>query len=190
MLARKKMFFTPEEYLNMEEAAAYKSEYYNGEIFAMAGGTSDHSLVAVSLTVELGQQLKGKPCRLYNSDMRLYIKQGGLFTYPDIMVVCGKIEFMANRKDTLANPLLIVEVLSDSTRAYDRGEKFNFYKTLPTLQEYILVECETARVERYQRAGEKWTVETYEGLDAIVPLESIDCQVVLKMIYDKVSWVD
>jgi Uma2 family endonuclease len=191
MIQRKKNIFTPAEYLGMEEYADYKSEYYNGEIFVMAGGTPDHSSVAVSLTIELGQRLRGKPCRLFNSDVRLLIERSGLYTYPDAMVVCGKIQLAKGRTDTVTNPILIVEVWSESTRDYARGAKFNFYKQIPTLQEYVLVESEKPQVECFRRAdGGKWTVEMYEGLDALARLESLECAIALRDIYDKVSWVD
>lgn len=191
MIRSVKRTFTSAEYLKMEEAAESKSEYYAGEIFAMAGGTSDHSLVAVNLTIELGQQLATKPCRLYNSDMRLFIEQSGLYTYPDAMIVCGKVQQAKGRKDTVTNPNLIVEVLSESTRDYDRGQKFKFYKQIPSLQEYILVESENARVEYYRRGdGDKWMIEIHEGLDALLKLESIECEIPLQRIYNKVSWLE
>lgn len=186
-----KRTFTPAEYLAMEEVADYKSEYYAGEIFAMAGGTADHSTIAVNLTIELGTRLAATPCRLFNSDMRLFVQRSSLYTYPDAMVICGKIQFVERRNDTVTNPLLIVEVLSESTREYDRGPKFDFYKQIPSLQEYVLVESEYARVECYRRAaGDKWTIETYDGLDAIAWFESLACEIPLRRLYHKVSWLD
>ena len=189
MIRTTKNIFSPEEYLAMEQVAEYKSEYYNGEIFAMSGGTPDHNKIAVKFASELDRQLRGKPCDVFNSDQRVFIKKSEMFTYPDVMVVCGKYEFAPKRKDSIANPIVLVEVLSESTRAYDRGAKFNFYKQIPTLQEYVLVESESARVERYRRAGDLWTIETYDDLDAVVRLDSIDCEISLKQIYHKVSWL-
>ena len=173
----KKMNFTPAEYLAMEQAADYKSEYYGGEIFAMSGGTADHSIIGGNFIIALGRRLEAKPCRVFTSDMRLLVKSGGLYTYPDAMVVCGKIQFVERRKDTLTNPLLIVEVLSESTRDYDRGAKFNFYKQIPSLQEYVLVESENARVEVYRRVGELWTMDMTEGLDGVIQLQSVECEI-------------
>jgi Uma2 family endonuclease len=190
MIRPTKKIFTPAEYLAMEQVADYKSEYYNGKIFAMSGGTADHSIIKVNLVVELGQHLRDNPCHLFNSDMRLFIKKSEMFTYPDAMVVCGKIEFAPKRNDAITNPVLIVEVLSESTRDYDRGAKFNFYKQIPTLQEYIVVESESAHVERYRRAGDLWTIETYDDLEATVHLESIPGTIPLKQIYSKVSWLE
>ncbi len=185
-----KKSYTVAEYLAMEQVADYKSEYYNGEIYAMSGGTSDHSLIAVNLVIELGLQLRAKPCRVYNSDMRLLVKRSGLYTYPDIMVICGKLEFVERRNDTVTNPLLIVEVLSESTREYDRGQKFLFYQQIPSLRDFVLVESESPHVEYYQRAeGDKWTVEILDGLDATVKLESLACEIPARQIYDKVSWL-
>jgi len=190
MIRSTKKTFTPTEYLAMERVADYKSEYYNGEIFAMSGGTADHSVIKVNFVVELGQHLRNNPCHLFDSDMRLYIARSEMYTYPDAMVVCGKIEFAPKQKDALTNPILIVEVLSESTRAYDRGAKFNFYKQIPTLQEYVLVESESAHAECYRRAGDLWTIETYDDLEAIVHLESIEGMIPLKQIYSKVSWLE
>jgi Uma2 family endonuclease len=123
--------------------------------------------------------------------MRLFTERSGLYTYPDAMVICGKIQFTERRNDTVTNPLLIIEVLSESTRDYDRGAKFNFYKQIPSLQEYVLVESESARVECYRRTeGDKWTIETYAGPDATAKLESLACEIPLRRIYHKVSWLE
>mgnify|MGYP001570243565 CR=1 FL=1 len=188
MLRPLKTKFTPAEYLAMEEAAEYKSEYYAGEIFAMAGGTTDHSLIAGNVIQALNNLFESKPCRVFNSDVRLLVQPSGLYTYPDIMVICGKIQFVERRKDTVTNPLVIVEVLSESTRDYDRGAKFNFYKQIPSLQEYVMIESESARVECYRRAGDKWTIETYDNLNNVARFESLACEIPVKRIYNKVSW--
>ncbi len=190
MLRLKKRIFTPAEYLAMETVADYKSEYYNGEIFAMSGGTADHSLIAVNTAGILSQRLAPTPCRVFNSDMRLNIERSGLYTYPDVMVICGRIELVKRRNDTVTNPVLIIEVLSESTREYDRGAKFNFYKEIPTLREYVTVESERPHVECYRRTGDdKWLVEIHEDLDATVKLESIACEISLRQVYNKVSWL-
>ena len=189
MLRRTKKIFSPTEYLAMEEVADYKSEYFNGEIFAMSGGTPDHSSVAVNLTVALGTRLAAKPCRVFNSDMRLHVERNGLYTYPDVMVICGKIELVKRRNDTVTNPVLIVEVLSESTRDYDRGMKFNLYKQVPSLQEYVVVESENPRVECYRRgADDQWVVEMIDDPSATVKLASVACEIPMGEIYRKVSW--
>ena len=191
MLRPKKSTFTAEEYLAMEVVADYKSEFYDGGIFAPAGGSADHSTVAVNSAAELRQLLDVRPCRVFNSDMRLHVRRSGLYTYPDVTVVCGKEQMVEHRDDTITNPLLIIEVLSDSTRDYDRGAKFDLYKQIPSLQEYVLIESERARVECYRRtADDRWTIEAFDGLDAVSLFESIGCEVPLRRIYHKVSWLD
>ncbi len=191
MLRLKKNKFTADEYLAMERVADYKSEFYGGEIFALAGASLDHNIIALNCAAELRQLLAARPCRVGNSDTRLYIERSGLFTYPDVMVICGKIQFLDRRKDTVLNPLLIVEVLSESTRDYDRGAKFDFYKQIPSLQEYIVVESEQALVECYRRGeDERWTIERITDLDASLLFASLDCAVPLRHIYHKVSWLD
>lgn len=190
MLRIAKTVFTPAEYLAMEEVAEYKSEYYKGEIFAMSGGTTDHSLVAVNLIIELGTRLAAGPCRVFNSDMRLHVERSGLYTYPDGMVICGKIESVKRRNDVVTNPVLIVEVLSESTRDYDRGAKFNFYKQIPALREYVVIESERPHVECYRRTeDDQWLVEMVADLDATVKLTSIACEIPLRQMYNKVSWL-
>ena len=190
MLRLKKKTFTSAEYLAMETVADYKSEYYNGEIFAMSGGTADHSLIAVNISSGLSQRLAPTPCRVFNSDMRLNVERSGLYTYPDVMVICGKIEFVKRRDDTVTNPLLIVEVLSESARDYDRGAKFNFYKQIPTLREYVVVESVRPTVECYRRTeDDKWQIEIHEDLDATVTLASVACEITLRQIYSKASWL-
>jgi Uma2 family endonuclease len=190
MLRPLKKKFTPAEYLAMEQAAHYKSEYFGGDIFAMSGGTADHSKIAGNFIHRFNELLETKPCDVFTSDMRLHVESDDLYTYPDLMVICGKLQFVERRNDTVTNPILIVEVLSESTRDYDRGAKFNSYKQIPSLQEYVLVESEFARVECYRREGDKWTIETYDGLDAGARFESLSCEIPLRRIYHKVSWLD
>jgi Uma2 family endonuclease len=191
MLRLKKSKFTVDEYLAMEAVAEYKSEFLDGEIFALAGGTIDHNAVALDCAIELSQRLDAEKCQVMNSDNRLQIEPNGLYTYPDVMVICGKIQLVERRKDTVTNPLLIVEVLSESTRDHDRGAKFDLYKQIPSLREYVLIESERARVECYHRtADDRWTIEAFDGLDAVARLESIACEIPLRRLYRRVSWLD
>jgi Uma2 family endonuclease len=191
MLRLKKSKFTADEYLAMERVADYKSEFYGGEIFAFAGATFDHNIIALNCAAELRQLLIAKSCRIGNSDTRLHIPRSGLFTYPDVMVICGKVQFYDRRKDIVLNPLLLVEVLSESTRDYDRSGKFAFYKQIPDLQEYVLIESERPRVECYRRtAGGLWVFEAFDGLDAVVRFESVACEIPCRALYLQVSWVD
>ncbi|MBI5303088.1 MAG: Uma2 family endonuclease [Chloroflexi bacterium] len=189
VLAMKKLF-TPEEYLAMEEVADYKSEYFQGEIFAMSGGSADHSTITSNCITGLNLALKAKPCRVFESNMRLLVRRHGLYTYPDVMVVCGKVEFVPGRNDTLTNPVIIVEVLSPSTREYDRVKKFALYKPLDSLREYLLVDSEQIHVTHLRRAdpGSAWTIEMYDDLQSILHLDSVGCDLALAQIFDKVEF--
>ena len=132
------------DYLTLERSAEFKSEYFEGEVFAMAGGTRWHSLIGGNLVAELRDRLKGRPCVTYNAELRVKVEATGLQTYPDASVVCGPQRFLDAQEDTLLNPMLVAEVLSDSTEAYDRGRKFAHYRTIESLQEYVLVSRPTA----------------------------------------------
>jgi Uma2 family endonuclease len=185
-----KIKYTPEEYLAREEKAEYKSEYYDGEIRMRAGGTRDHSTIAVNIVTELNITLKQKPCAVLNSDMRLLISPRGNYTYPDAMVICGKTLFQQGRHDVVTNPVVIVEVLSPSTREYDRIEKFKLYKQIESLREYVLVDSERIAVFSLRRYGEtgKWEIQVLNSLDEILYLESIQVEIPLAEIYDKIEF--
>ena len=183
---RQKRYFTSEEYLKLERKALDKSEYYQGEIFAMTGASRKHNLISGNVIRELGNQLKGRPCEVYPSDMRVRVRPTGLYTYPDVSVVCGEPLFDDSRGDTLLNPTVLIEVLSPSTEAYDRGEKFAQYRRLDSLQDYVLIAQDTVRVEHYRRRGELWVLSEMNDLDDELQLKSIDCTVPLREIYDKV----
>jgi Uma2 family endonuclease len=185
-LARK--LYTEEEYLALEREAEFKSEYYAGEIFAMSGARAAHIQIAINISGELYIKFKKRPCKVFNSDMRVRVRPSGLYTYPDISAVCGNIEFLDETKDTLVNPNLIIEILSDSTEKYDRGQKFELYRQLPTLQEYILISTRHRKVEIYKRKpNQKWELtESVDGEPII--FESIDVQLTLDDIYDKVEF--
>jgi len=187
MPARK--YFTPAEYLAMEEAAEVRHEYYQGEIYAMAGAFPNHNRIVRNFGSELSLALKGTNCEAFMNEQRLWIQAKGLFTYPDIMVICGKLEFYENRKDTVINPLLIVEVLSDSTQKYDRGEKFEFYHSLPTFQEYILINQHKAHVQQYYlETPNQWISKEYNHLTDILKLAKINFQISLQDIYYRVEF--
>ena len=144
-----KQKYSVEEYLEMEKAATEKHEYYQGEIFAMAGPKFQHVVIAGNVFGQLKNKLKGKPCQPLGSDMRVHVPKNTLFTYPDISVVCGSPEFLNNDEWNLLNPTVIIEVLSPSTRNYDRGDKFNLYRDIPTLKEYILVDSQTISIAAF-----------------------------------------
>lgn len=180
--------FTPAEYLALERQATYRSEFFNGEIFAMAGGTPRHSLVKANLVVSLGLPLRGQPCTLYDSDLRVLVDQTGLYTYPDASIVCGELEYSDEHRDVIVNPTVLFEVLSDSTEACDRGQKFGHYRRIESLREYVLVSQKEAVVERFQRNHDNtWTLTESRGLDATLTLNSAGITIPLSEIYDKVD---
>ena len=180
---------TEEKYLAVERQAEEKSEYLGGEMFAMAGANREHNLIVTNLVINLGLQLKNGPCRVYSNDMRLKVRQSGLYTYPDVMVVCEEEHFLDGRRDTLLNPLLIIEVLSESTEVYDRGKKFGLYRALETLEEYLLVTQTPPRIEQYVRQEDgRWLFSEAEGIGSDIILPSIGVTLGLSDVYDKVEW--
>ena len=177
-----------EEYLVREPEAEYKSEFRQGRVVAMSGGTQAHALITLNVAGELRQQLKGRPCKAFASDMRTKVVAAGLYTYPDVMVVCGKSVFDAKDKNALINPTVIVEVLSKSTEAYDRGEKFGYYQKLDSLLAYVLVSQEKVQVERFTRESGEWPVLKLHSLENTLDLPAIGCRISLREIYDKVDF--
>ena len=154
MIARAERLFTPEEYLTIERNSDFKSEYVGGKIYAMAGASLEHSIITINVAGEFYTQVKGAPCRTYSSDMRVRVSSTGLYTYPDVTVVCGEPEYLDDRGDVLLNPTVIVEVLLPSTEAYDRGEKSEHYRRLPSLTYYIVIAQDRRWVEHYARQGD------------------------------------
>lgn len=179
--------YTTEEYLARERMAEAKSEYLGGEILAMAGASRAHNLITVNLSRELSQQLRGRPCEAYSADMRVRVRETGLYTYPDVVVACGDIQFEDDQVDTLLNPVVVIEVLSPKTEAYDRGEKFAHYRRLESLQEYVLVAQDKMRVERYVRQGDQWVLSELSALEDVLQIDAIGCNVGLSDIYERVE---
>jgi Uma2 family endonuclease len=181
--------FTPEEYLARERQAQYKSEYFNGEIFAMSGASREHNLISMNIGAALHFQLRQRPCEVYAGDMRVKVSLTGLYTYPDVVVVCEEPQFEDAEVDTLLNPTLVVEVLSPSTEDYDRGRKFEHYRTLASLQEYVLVAQDKRHVAHYVRqANNTWVFSDTTGSDAQILLPSINCALSMGEIYAKVPF--
>lgn len=181
--------YTPAEYLAMERQAEHRSEYLGGEIFAMGGASERHNLIVTNTVRELSLQLKGRPCKTYASDLRVKVSPTGLYTYPDVVVVCGKALFDDEEMDTLLNPTVIIEVLSKSTEGYDRGEKFGHYRKLESLAEYVLIAQEKVHVERYARQPEgQWLLSETDNAQDTVPMPSIQCHLALSEVYDKVEF--
>jgi len=179
-------YYSAQEYLTLERSASYKNEFRDGQIYAMTGSNRNHNLVTGNIGGELSLQLKKRPCEAYMSNMRVKVAEAGSYHYPDIVVVCDTPQFEDAHVDTLLNPTLLIEVLSPSTEAYDRGGKFAHYRKIVTLREYLLVAQDQLSIERYQRQGDVWILSEALGLEATVPLESIDCVLSLREVYDKV----
>lgn len=181
--------WTAEDYLAFERTAQERHEYLDGQIYALAGASANHNLIMSNTLANLHTQLRKRPCVVYPSDMRVKIRRSGLYTYPDISVVCGAPEYEDDHRDTLLNPIFIVEVLSPSTETYDRGKKFQHYRTLQSLQEYLLIAQDSYRVEQYIRqANDQWLLTDISRADATLTLPSIECTLLVADIYEKVAF--
>jgi Uma2 family endonuclease len=180
---------TPEEYLAIERAAEYRSEYYNGEMFAMAGASRWHTLITGNLVAAIHPQLRGKGCNVHPTDLRVKVPATGLYTYTDLVVTCGKEEYEDDEFDVLLNPVLIIEVLSKPTAAYDRGDKFALYRGSESLREYLLVSQDRMLVEQFIRQeDDSWLMRVASGNDGVVNLASCDCTLPLADIYENVEF--
>ena len=179
---------TPEEYLALERKATIKSEYLDGQMYAMSGASREHNIVCGNIFVALHLQLQERTCEIYSSEMRVKVSAAGLYTYPDILVVCDEPRFEDASVDTLLNPTALFEVLSPSTEAYDRGAKFGYYRQLDSMQEYTLVSQDVMRVEHYLRQKEQWILTEFSSPDDIVQLTSINCELPLREVYAKVEF--
>jgi Uma2 family endonuclease len=189
MSTQPKPWYTPEEYLALERDSETKHEYFDGEIFAMVGATEPHVWIVSNLVFRLMGQLRDRPCKVYASDMRVKVSATGLYTYPDLAIVCGEREFEDDRRDTLLNPQVIIEVLSPSTEAYDRGKKFGHYRRIESLAEYLLVAQDTPRVERYLRQPDgDWLLHEAARMEDTVSLPTIQCELRLADVYDGVEF--
>lgn len=203
MQAPTQTYYSPEEYLELETAAEYRSEYHNGQIIPMAGGKPNHNQLAINLTSAINYNLRKKPYRVFMSDLRLWIPDCQLYTYPDVMVVPTPLVLAENRQDTIINPLAIAEILSDSTEKYDRGDKFRMYRSIPRLQEYLLISeglsgesnspaCkprQTAmQVEKFTKnEANQWVLSEYTGKEAKITFDSFEFEISLDELYDRVE---
>ena len=180
---------TEADYLVIERAAAFKSEFYEGEMFAMAGGSPMHSLIAANLIGTLREKLKTRGCLTFTSDLRVKVEANGLHTYPDVSVVCGEQRFADDTQDTLVNPTLLAEVLSDATEAYDRGEKFGHYRRIASLQAYLLVSQRAPRIELFLRGeADQWLLREAEGMEAMIEIPPLDSTLALQEIFANVKF--
>jgi Uma2 family endonuclease len=180
---------SPEEYLEIEVKSEERHEYINGQIIPMTGGTPNHNQIAGNFYAALNFALKRQPYRVFVTDQRLWIPQKRINTYPDVMIIAGELEFQEGRKDTLTNPIMIGEVLSKSTKSYDRDEKFAAYRTIGSFQEYLLIDQYTMHVEQYSKTdNNRWIFTEYEDADVTISLASIYFEISLADIYDKVDF--
>ena len=189
MSAKRKSYATVEQYLAIERVALEKSEYYDGEMFLMAGASEPHNAISANVVGILWSHFRKRGCRVYGSDLRIYTKTTGLFSYADAVVVCGKPEFYDQEKDILTNPMLIVEVLSPTTAEYDKGKKFELYKGSPSFQDYLLIEQREPKVEHWQKleTGE-WLLSQYVGLNAVLEIPRYELHIPLSDIYLNVDF--
>jgi len=190
MAAPARTFITPEEYLAGERASDTKSEYFRGEVFAMGGASREHNLIALNTGSVLRAQLRGKPCKAYVADMRVKVSASGLYTYPDVTVACGEPQFEDANFDILLNPTLVIEVLSESTEAHDRGNKFAQYRCIESLQEYVLISQDRCRVERFVRQpnGREWLYSEWSDPADAIELGAIGCRLSLVEVYERVEF--
>jgi len=176
-----------QEYLLQERKSFEKNEYYKGEVFAMAGATKEHNKIVASIISALGQHLKGKGCSFFPSDLRVHNPEDTLYTYPDVVVVCGKEEYLDDKSDTLLNPTVLFEVLSTSTEDYDRGTKFKLYRSIPSLQNYVLVSSTEFAAEVYTRSNDQWILSTAKDKDDHIHISAINYDLPLEDIYMQID---
>ncbi|MBD1936062.1 Uma2 family endonuclease [Microcoleus sp. FACHB-68] len=189
MQAKEQRYYSPEEYLELETTAESRSEYFNGQIFPMPGGLPNHNRIALNFSAALHSAFKRKNYEVFMADMRLWIPQVRLYTYPDVMIVSGALEFAEGRRDTITNPIAIAEVLSESTKNYDRGEKFKLYRSIPSLREYLLIEQSEKSVEQFfKNENNQWILSEYQGEEAMLSLNSVEFQISFSDLYDNVEF--
>lgn len=185
------LYYSPEEYLESEVASGDRHEYINGQIILMTGGLPNHNQIAGNLYAALNFALRRRSYQAFMADQRLWIPQRRIYTYPDVMAVASSLELQEGHRDTLTNPILIAEVLSKSTQSYDRAGKFAAYRTIPSFQEYILIDQHAVQVEQYVRTeGNKWIFAVYEAESEVLSLASVPCEILLADLYDKVEFSD
>ncbi len=187
---QKTLKMSPDEYLEFERASEIKHEYFNGEIFAMTGAKVNHNRIGSNINRHLGNQLADRPCDIFLSDMRVKVQSINKYTYPDIVVVCGDLELEDQKFDTLLNPIIIIEILSNSTELYDRGKKFLHYRLIPSLKEYILVSQYHCQIEKFVRGDDGiWRLfDPHTDMEESIKIDAIDCELLLSDIYNRVEF--
>jgi Uma2 family endonuclease len=180
--------YSPQEYLAIERDAQQKHEYFNGEIFLLAGASERHNLIVVNLVATIHAQLKGTDCKVYSHDMRLKVAATGLYTYPDVVALCGEVHFDDDQRDTLLNPHLLIEVISKSTEGYDRGEKSAHYRRIESLAEYLLISQDKYRIEQFVRQPDnQWLMSEVSKLEETIELPSVKCKLLVSDVYDRIQ---
>ena len=180
---------TPAQYLALEEMATTKNEYFRGEIFMMAGGSPNHNRIAGNIFAEFNVGLRGRRCEAFNSDQRLHVKKNGLYTYPDVLVVCGQIEYADPKRQEMTNPTVIVEVLSPATKNYDQGGKFELYRDIPSFRDYVLAHQDKVHIEYFHKGEDgRWVLTEFKALTDQIRIISLDLALSLDRIYERVEW--
>jgi Uma2 family endonuclease len=189
MTALPKPQYTFDDYLAIEREQDTRNEYIDGQVYAMTGAKENHNLIVTNLIVSIGNQFKGRPCRVFANDMKVRIDLANAGTYPDVIALCGEREFYDQRRDIICNPALIVEVLSPSTEAHDRGNKFALYRRLPSLQDYLLISQERMAAELYTRQADgRWLMSEFDQAEQVIRRDSVNCEVPMAEVYDKVEF--
>ena len=186
-LKKQEKYISASEYFEIEAAAEYKSEYYNGEMFAMAGASINHNLIVSNIIIAMGNALQDSPCSVFPSDVKVQIEKAYHYVYPDVSIVCGDIEYAENRNDTITNPLVVFEVLSESSKDYDRGFKFSAYKNIASLKDYIIVEQNACHIQHFYKENNKWILKEFKKLSDSFEIKSVKAELFLKMIYRRVK---
>lgn len=188
MNALRKSLPTAAEYLAAERKAAFKSEYVRGEVFAMSGAALNHNRIAMNLSREISALLKDRPCEAFASDMKVRVEAADCYFYPDLSGLCGTMDFPDGKQDVYVNPQFVIEILSDGTESYDRGGKFHDYQLIPSLREFVLVSQKSPIVELFRKQDGGWLYENYRGMDAVLQLESVGCEIPFGEIYRNVKF--
>lgn len=184
------IYISEKDYLDAERLALDKHEYYKGEIFAMSGASISHNKISINCTVDIANKLKGKNCQPYGSDLRIHIPKNTLYTYPDISIICGEIKTLDDKFDTVTNPSVIIEILSVSTRNYDKGDKFTLYREIDSLQEYILIDSERIMVEKFIRNPDNsWQLTEYKTIEQSFSITTVNIEMQLRVIYEGLAIV-
>ncbi|TAH52803.1 MAG: Uma2 family endonuclease [Chloroflexota bacterium] len=188
MAARPQESYSPDEYLAMEQESDIRHEYFDGHIVAMSGASINHNQIVGNAAGELRNALRGKSCRVFSTDLKVGFASRRFYLYPDVLVVCGKLDVEPKRDDTVRNPTLIIEVLSRSTQSFDKSEKFELYRSIPSMQEYVMIDQKRVYVEHYRKKGRFWVMETLSDLKESLELASLGVTITVAVLYEQVQF--